>query len=75
MGAKHNIHRLAGVIDANYRGEWMVSLINLSKKPYTIFEGDKIIQAIIQRDEQLDFVLGELDETSRGEQGFGSSGR
>lgn len=72
MGAKRNIHRLAGVIDCTYRGEWKVSLINLSKQVQTIHEGDRIVQA------QLALVIpGEpcwtdkLPESYRGEKGFG----
>ena len=76
MGAKKNIHRLAGVIDSTYRGEWMVSLINLSKESHIINAGDKIIQFIVQKEifikpEWVD----ELDETERGAKGFGSSGQ
>ena len=76
MGAKKNIHRLAGVIDCTYRGEWMVVLTNLSKDSHIIEAGDKIIQA------QLALVIpanpvwtNELPESYRGESGFGSTGR
>ena len=76
MGAKKNVHRLAGVIDCTYRGEWLVSLINLSHQPHIIQAGDKIIQG------QLALVLPsqpvwveDLPESYRGEAGFGSTGR
>jgi dUTP pyrophosphatase len=76
MGAKKNIHRLAGVIDCTYRGEWIVCLTNLSKSAHVIQAGDKIIQG------QLALVLpgtpvwtDELPESYRGEAGFGSTGR
>ena len=76
MGAKKNIHRLAGVIDCTYRGEWQVSLINLSKDTHVIQAGDKIIQG------QLALVIpgvpgwvDELPDSYRGSNGFGSTGR
>ncbi len=76
MGAKRNIHRLAGVIDSTYTGQILVSLINLSSSVQIIQPGDKIIQA------HLSFVLpshvelvNELPWSARGENGFGSTGR
>lgn len=76
MGAKRNIHRLAGVIDATYRDEWLVSLINLSKESQTIVAGDKIIQVIFQKVIPINIQeVQELDETERNTSGFGSSGR
>jgi dUTP pyrophosphatase len=76
MGAKRNIHRLAGVIDNDYRGEVMISLINLSNELQTIYEGDKIIQAHFVENTDVDFIeVKKIDETNRGEGGFGSTGR
>ena len=69
------VHRLAGVIDAGYRGEIKVVLINLTKKPYTVEKGKKIAQLLIQS--VLAVVIEEaenLDDTNRGEGGFGSTG-
>ena len=75
MGGKKNIHRLAGVIDCTYRGEWRVSLINLSKKPHIISEGDKIVQGIIVRDiPGVTYWVDQLPESRRGTAGFGSTG-
>lgn len=79
LGAKHKIHRLAGVIDATYTGndaEIKVSLINLGSKPYNIFEGDRIIQGIFQERIGAQFKkVDSLESTERGGKGFGSSGR
>jgi dUTP pyrophosphatase len=74
MGAKRNIHRLAGVIDSTYRGEWLVCLVNLSQQPQVIKAGDKIIQAVIQRVEDCTVTeVDELSETERAEGGFASA--
>lgn len=70
------IHRLAGVLDSGYRGEWKVALVNLTKKSYQISRGDKIIQCIIQKFEAVKITeIKNLSTTKRGARGFGSSGR
>lgn len=70
------IHRLAGVIDAGYRGEWKVVLVNLSDEPVEIMAGDKIVQCVLQEFTPAEITeVEELPESLRGEQGFGSSGR
>lgn len=70
------IHRLAGVIDSGYRGEWKVVLTNLTKKPFKIQAGDKIVQCILQNFEPVKITeVEKLSETKRGKKGFGSSGR
>jgi dUTP pyrophosphatase len=70
------VHRLAGVIDAGYRGEVRVVLINLGKEPFIISKGMKIAQMLIQPVERVDVAESTtLDDTSRGEGGFGSTGR
>jgi dUTP pyrophosphatase len=75
MGGKRNIHRLAGVIDQDYRGEWLVSLINLSDGGQDISRGDKIVQALILPVPVVKVVeVSELPGTERGEAGFGSTG-
>jgi len=64
------------VIDSNYRGEWLIPMINLSKEAYEIKKGDRIAQLIFHKIDK--FVIKEVDELSesnRGEGGFGSSGR
>ena len=74
MGVK-GLHRFAGVIDSDYRGEIKVCIHNASQESYTISEGDKIAQLIIQ--EVPSFFLREVDsleDTERGGKGFGSSG-
>lgn len=75
LGA-NGIHRLAGVIDSGYRGEWKVVLINLTKKPYKIQAGDKIVQCILQKFEPVKISEArKLKSSKRGKRGFGSSGR
>lgn len=65
-----------GTIDADYRGEIGVILINLSSEPFTINNGDRICQMVIARHEQAEWTLVEsLDDTERGEGGFGHSGK
>lgn len=75
LGSK-GIHRLAGVIDSGYRGEWKVVLLNTTKKKFEIKKGDKIIQCILQKFELVKIKeVKKLSETKRGAKGFGSSGR
>ena len=69
------VHRLAGVVDAGYRGEVQVVMVNLSREPYEIKAGMKIAQMLIQPIVEINVVEAEnLDDTSRGEGGFGSIG-
>jgi len=69
------VHRLAGVVDAGFRGEVRVVLVNLSREPYEIKAGMKIAQMLIQPVVPIDVRESEaLDDTSRGEGGFGSTG-
>ena len=64
-----------GTIDADYRGEVMVPLINLGQDSFTVRRGDRIAQMIIAPVMQAHFEVRErLDETERGEKGFGSTG-
>lgn len=64
-----------GTIDADYRGEVKVILINLSQETVTIENGERIAQMVIQKHEQADWEEVEmLNETSRGTGGFGSTG-
>lgn len=64
-----------GTIDADYRGEIGVILINLSNEPFTIENGERIAQLVIAKHERAIWEeVDELDETSRGEGGFGSTG-
>ncbi|PJA32764.1 MAG: dUTP diphosphatase [Zetaproteobacteria bacterium CG_4_9_14_3_um_filter_53_7] len=65
-----------GTIDADYRGEVGVILINHGKQPFTVSRGDRIAQMIIAPFVQADFhAVAELSETERGSGGFGSSGK
>ncbi len=69
------VHRLAGVVDAGYRGEVQVVMINLGNTPYEIKKGMKIAQILIQPINEVEVIEAEdLDDTLRGEDGFGSTG-
>ena len=71
-----NIHRLAGVVDSGYRGEIKVVMTNLSAEAFSIEKGMKIAQMLIQPISKVKVVdAEELDDTSRGENGFGSTGK
>ncbi len=78
LAAKHGITVLntPGTIDADYRGEIKVILVNLSHTPFTIVPGERIAQLVVARHERVEWEEAEsLDETARGEGGFGSTGR
>lgn len=67
---------MVGVIDADYRGELMVSLRNYGKEVRTVEKGERVAQLVIAPVVQADFCETEaLDETHRGEGGFGSTGK
>ncbi len=69
------VHKLAGVVDAGYRGEVRVVLANLGRQVYPVKKGMKIAQMLIQPILTVTVVESEeLDETRRGEGGFGSTG-
>lgn len=77
LAAKHGITVLntPGTIDADYRGEIKVILVNLSHQPFTIEPGERIAQMVFARCEQATLEAVEaLDETQRGAGGFGSTG-
>lgn len=64
-----------GTIDADYRGEIGVILVNLSNEEVTIENGDRVAQLVIAKHERTEWIeVEELSETSRGEGGFGSTG-
>ena len=78
LALKHGITVLntPGTIDADYRGEVGVILVNLSNTPFTIEPGERIAQMVIAKYEQADLEEVEvLDETERGAGGYGHSGR
>ncbi len=65
-----------GVIDSDYRGEIKCGVINLGDKPYTITDGERIAQMVITHTPQFEIELtDELNDTQRGEGGFGSTGK
>jgi dUTP pyrophosphatase len=70
------LHVMGGVIDAGYRGEWKVIIVNLGKKNYKFEKGDKIAQGVLQLAPQAKIVESKnLSETKRGKKGFGSTGK
>ena len=78
LAAKHGITVLntPGTIDADYRGEIKVILVNLSNTPFEIVPGERIAQMVVARHERVEWDEVEvLDETARGAGGFGSTGR
>ena len=65
-----------GTIDADYRGEVKVILVNLSNEPFVVNPGERIAQLVVARYEKVEWDEVEvLDETERGAGGFGSTGR
>lgn len=77
MSIKHGITMVNGIgtIDADYRGELGVLLINLSQEAFTVEPGMRIAQMVIARYDVATWnVVDELDETARGKGGYGSSG-
>lgn len=64
-----------GTVDADYRGEIGVILINLSDRPFTVNDGERICQMVIKRYERVDWEPVEhIDTTKRGDGGFGHTG-
>lgn len=78
LAIKHGITMLnsPGTIDSDYRGEIKVIVVNLSKESYVIQPNERIAQLVLNKVEQIEFVEVEiLDETERGEGGFGHTGK
>ncbi len=78
LAIKHGITVLnsPGTVDADYRGEVCVILVNLSQEPFEIVPGERIAQMVIARHEQVEWEEVEiLNETRRGAGGFGSTGK
>lgn len=76
LNVKHGIVSLGGVIDSGYTGSIVAKLYNLSDEDYVFDPGDKIVQIIFMHYER--FILDQVDnleETERGNSGFGSTGR
>lgn len=77
LSVKHGIGLVNGVgtVDSDYRGEWNVPLINWGREPYTIHNGDRIAQVVFSSYIQASFdPVEKIDETARGEGGFGHTG-
>ena len=77
LALKHGITVLntPGTVDADYRGEIMVLLVNFSNEPFTVKDGERIAQMVIAKHEKVDFELVDtLDETERGAGGYGHTG-
>jgi dUTP pyrophosphatase len=73
---KYGIHTIGGVFDSNFRGEYKIMLINLSKDPYEFKKYDKIAQLLIQPVQRVIIEeVEELTETERNAGAFGSTGK
>lgn len=77
LALKHSVTlpNAPATIDPGYRGEVRVILLNLGATPYRIERGDRIAQMVIARYERVEWEESELNDSVRGEGGFGSSGR
>ena len=78
LAAKHGVSivNAPGTIDADYRGEIRVILVNLSNEKFTVNDGERICQMVISKHERIEWSRVEvLDETERGEGGFGHTGK
>lgn len=77
LALKHSLTlpNAPATIDPGYRGEIKVILLNLGQAPYTIHPGDRIAQMVIARYESIEWLEAELRDSTRGQGGFGSSGR
>ncbi len=78
LAAKHGISivNAPGTIDADYRGEIKVILVNLSNEPFAIHPGERIAQMVVARHEKVEWEQVEaLEESDRGSGGFGSTGK
>ena len=78
LALKHGLSVLntPGTVDADYRGEVKVLLVNLSNQPFLIEDGERIAQMVIAKHEQISWEEVEmLSETQRGEGGYGSTGK
>ncbi|MCM1441872.1 MAG: dUTP diphosphatase [Roseburia sp.] len=78
LAAKHGVTVLnsPGTIDADYRGEIKIILVNLSREPFTVEAGERVAQMVVARYEQIEWrPVAELGATERGAGGFGSTGR
>ncbi len=78
MSIKHGISLInaVGTIDSDYRGELLIAIVNLSTENYTLHDGERIAQLVIAKTQRADWEeVQELEESLRGEGGFGSTGK
>ena len=76
LNVKHDVVSCGGVIDRGYTGSIIVKLYNFSKEDYLVLPGDKICQLIVQPYCQPSLFLADhMEQTERGDNGFGSTGR
>lgn len=78
LAVKHGIGLVnsPGTIDADYRGEIKIILVNLSDQPFVLIPGERIAQMVVAKFERVDWVIADkLGESERGEGGFGSTGK
>lgn len=77
LAAKHGVTvaNAPGTVDSDYRGEVKVILVNLSDVPFVINDGERVAQLVFARHERVDWIsVDSLDDTERGEGGFGHTG-
>lgn len=76
LSFKGGLKSMGGVVDAGYRGEVFVCLVNLGQTDYEIQKGDKVAQMVFQSYVSMEVVEGEVElDTHRGDKAFGSSGK
>lgn len=75
LGFKHGITAHPGIIDNGYRGDAGIKLYNLTDTDYTVKKGDRIAQFVVYLNIGMQVEEGNVQETSRGDKGFGSSGK
>ena len=75
MSFKNGILAHPGVIDNGYRGDLGVLLYNHSNVPYQVKKGDRVAQIVVHFNIDVDVEWGDIENTQRGEKGFGSSGK
>lgn len=75
LAAKNSMMAVLGTIDSDYRGEMGVIMVNLGKEDFVVNNGDRVAQAVFAKVERVEFIpVDSLDDTERGEGGFGSTG-
>lgn len=75
LSFKHSVLAHPGVVDSGYRGSLGVLLYNFSKSDYNVKKGDRIAQIVTHFNIEFDVEWGNIEDTERGDKGFGSSGK